>query len=285
MKQKSIYNILTLTASVAVAVVAVSQTAFAALTASEDFNFSGSLNGNGTGTGWSGTWSDNDANSRLDTGTGLTYSNSGGTLLTSGNAATGDGTNDFNGYQAANRTLSTTYNTGTVWVSLLVRGASGTPNNIQLLNNGGYAFGIGGIFTSSGQTQDYEISTNTFSLASGVSQGDGSVTHLLVAEAVYNGTSSTLSFFVDPVLGGAAPTGGASVSQSGINAGDIAFNQVRVQNNGDFSHDFVGNIRVGSTFSDVTPVAAVAAPEASACWLSLAGLPLLGIALRRRVRA
>jgi hypothetical protein len=107
-------------------------------------------------------------------------------------------------------------------------------------------------------------------------------THLLVGRIDDVGTGNDrITVWLDPVLGGADPTGGTIVngSNAGWVAGNASFNiQAAFLNHGLATGEsaFLDELRLGTTFADVTPV-----PEPSTVGL-LTGLAGLSIVMLRR---
>jgi hypothetical protein len=105
-------------------------------------------------------------------------------------------------------------------------------------------------------------------------------TYLVVAEYTFGATGSA-SLFLDPTAGGAQPSADVTLAGNGTVASiaDIGFKAQTTTATGTFLLD---NLMVGTTWGDVTPMA-TATPEPST--LALAGVGLLGLALRFRRRA
>ena len=102
-------------------------------------------------------------------------------------------------------------------------------------------------------------------------------TYLVVAEFSFGGTG-TASLFLNPVVGGSQPTADVTLTGNGTvtSIADLGFKaQSSTTATGTF---LVDDTRVGTTWADVTPIAAVPEPSTFA----MAGLALSGLALRFR---
>jgi hypothetical protein len=248
------------------------QNAQANLLFSEAFNYNAGVLGGNVNPGNSTAWSAGNS--------GLTIVN--GNLTYAGLADQGG-----NELQIANGSAGTIYNTfanqtsGQVFYSFLFNAsATNTANNYFTAMNPGTSTPNG----SSDAINAYYYSSGKIELraaAQSATAGTGPVltlgtTYLIVEEIDL--TAKTASLWIDPTLGGAAPA--ATATLSGITATAIDNVGFKVQSaaGGPF---LVDNLLIGTTWADVTPVAA---PEPTT--LALAGMGLLGLAARfRRARS
>jgi hypothetical protein len=248
------------------------QNAQANLLFSEAFNYNAGVLGGNVNPGNSTAWSAGNS--------GLTIVN--GNLTYAGLADQGG-----NELQIANGSAGTIYNTfanqtsGQVFYSFLFNASeTNTANNYFTAMNPGTSTPNG----SSDAINAYYYSSGKIELraaAQSATAGTGPVltlgtTYLIVEEIDL--TAKTASLWIDPTLGGAAPA--ATATLSGITATAIDNVGFKVQSaaGGPF---LVDNLLIGTTWADVTPVAA---PEPTT--LALAGMGLLGLAARfRRARS
>jgi hypothetical protein len=248
--KNSAFKIAGLTAALAFA-----STAQAALIAYNGFN--------GSPTGFSTDF--NSSNTA-----GLTYSAGGNTLTTSGGAITG--ATDTTG------TLTSGLTTGTVWMSFLVQ-YTATPfvefARVQLQNGGSEMFQL---------AADRDASNNFYmSRRAGAGGNVNTSTGVAIAEDVtflvvgrLNLTSQTADFWVNPTLSLSDPTS----PQASFATTSLAVDRISLNFNGTANVTF-DEIRLGTTFNDVTPFSAIPEPSSFA---ALTGLALLGAAAMRRRR-
>jgi hypothetical protein len=201
---------------------------------------------------------------------GLVYSAGGNTLTTSGGAITG--TTDSLG-------VLTSGLTGTVWMSFLVQ-YTASPfvsfARVQLQNGGAEMFqlavdrdGSDTFFMSRRAGAGGNINTST-----GVAIVEDQ-TFLVVGRL--NFTSQAADFWVNPTLSLSDPTS----PQATFSTTGLAVDRINLVFNGSTAVTF-DEVRVGTTFNDVTPFSAIPEPSSFA---ALAGLATLGcVGLRRRRR-
>lgn len=292
-----------------VALVLQSQSTHAQLIAYEGFDYpAGSdlstLNG---GIGWATPWGTNSSGTTLSgnaagdwiTGSSLSYMDAfGNSLVTSGNSLFLTGTN---GTSQPFRTLSTTIGTngGTAWVSFMAYRSGPTTNNtLQTFNP--YPRGANVSFYTNNSERiaignASAAISNNFSIVPAGSGGnaqqsgyDYSDLSLVVlrfdyAEPGAPNTNDAVYMFINPTLGVEPTLAEAVVSTN--NWFDFTFNRVRPFAGGNAANQpyaelSVDELRVGTTFADVTPFTPV--PEPSIFALGGAGILAFAWALRRR---
>jgi hypothetical protein len=103
-------------------------------------------------------------------------------------------------------------------------------------------------------------------------------TYLIVAEYSFGGSGSA-TLYLNPVVGDAQPAPNVTLAGNGTvtSIADLGFKAQTTTFTGNF---LIDSVRVGTTWDDVTPIAAV--PEPSA--IAMAGLGMLGAALHLRRR-
>jgi len=276
-----------------VAAIASTSSLNAQLIAYEEFDYTvgNTLGGDnldgGSGWGTAGTnissaWA---INSGREDGTvisgSLSYSDGTNSLITSGNAVTGSPTS-ANAVDVQ-RNLDSNVTSGDFWFSALMRTdntatvntlifsddqGSGDPGLVLTLGSD-ISIGAAGQASSPGATPLATASANT--------------TYFVVGNyrKVAGPDNDVFELWVNPDLGGAAPTNAAGNATAVITANEIVdgvnpLNNVRWRVTGDASGNAdLDEIRVGSTFGDVAPV-----PEPAA-FAGLFGLVGLLIARRR----
>lgn len=287
--------LIALTATVSAA--AASQ-AFAALYAYDEVTGpQGTLVGAGGGTGWRENWNPQDG-AQFGVGAGLTYPN----LLTAGNAVIGGGAwttagrgldvgNWWGGdgsflpvkkflYDTNNQPNGTTIGADgtTLWASMLLRAdmsvgdweqgsfaATLHQNNISWAGNTDPRAAVG----LNGSNQ-WSLNLNGASASTGVARVQSQV-YLAVMRMDFGAASDTVTLWINPAIGGVDPTGGTSLTTPEFHFQSLAFYPNRDPNKG-----AIDEIRFGSSFADVTPLAV---PE-PATLAVLAGSSLL--VLRRK---
>lgn len=242
----------------------------AALIAYDGFAYSaGALAGQNGGTGWAGAWSGTGSGNVV--ATGLTTPS----LTTTGNRFQTGGNNN-----GAFRTLAVGQNTasGTIWGSFLVR-LDGTASDYAGLS----------LFTGTANERIFigkYFGSPVYGLEASGPGGVGipstttvdATTRLLVFSLTSTGGTSTTSLFIDPVIGGAAPTTPVATTTRP----DFVLDTIRIQSGlGSPAQYAFDEVRLGTTFADVTPSAAVV-PEAGSLALLLPALGVLGAVVVRR---
>ncbi len=174
-----------------------------------------------------------------------------------------------------------------MWLSFLMAGTAAGNQGLSLYFGGSFGNENLWLGTPGGSTYGFRVgpaaaadsTTHTVSTAVAAT----GATHFLAAHLVLSGPTTadnSVTLYVDPdfaSLGtGTAPTGGSSVSFSGLFS--FPFEQVTLENRSGVSNDTVrfDEIRIGSTWADVSPV-----PEPSALLLAGGGLAA-AVGVRRR---
>ena len=104
-------------------------------------------------------------------------------------------------------------------------------------------------------------------------------TYLVVAEYTFGASNvSSAALYLDPIAGGTQPTAAVTLLGTGTvtDIDDVGFKAQSSSTTGSFLMD---NILIGTTWSDVTPIAT---PEPQSCALTLTGLGLFGLLVRFR---
>jgi hypothetical protein len=229
-----------------------------------DYPVGSSLAGQSGGSGWAGAWT-TPGGADLTIGTGLSF---GGLATSPGSAVSAP-------YAPPNMGSSVSYftrNTASTY------GADNTTTYFSFLLRPEAGFGfygginIGNLFIGrSGNQADYGLEgpTNDISLSNVPVAVDTTV--LLVLRADFLPGNDRLSLYVNPTPGGPEPST-PDVIKTNLDVGTI--NSVVINNYGGWLTD---DIRIGSTFASVTPLAAV--PEPSALVLLATTLPGLALTL------
>jgi hypothetical protein len=259
---------LTLGVFAAVALIAAAPTQTeAALIAYDGFDYTADTNlaGSNGGTGWSGAWS---GGSHKVTTNSLTY----GSLQTSGQRVSLQGQATFS---EPNRAFGSAPATGHLFVSWVNDATNGTNfNTLRLQNGSNRAVVVGNHFNegSGGNWSIYSGGASFTNLA--VSSKPVSGIQLVVVDLDLD--TNTANLYIDPasLSGGAPATPDATFTfGSSLFTNTLQFGQ-GANAGGGAGFD---ELRVGTTFADVTPV-----PEPAALVSLTGGAALLGMLRRRR---
>jgi hypothetical protein len=273
----------------------------------EDFSsvgYTGSLDGDTTSaTGVTGSWDEAGTAVAVNVGfnhvsSGLTFTQGLNQLTTSGgavNAFRTSGLASGKSIQLESSPFTTSLNEE-VWMSLLVD-YDGTPVTGSAMmgvsiNDGNpltvpRSFGIGidgGVVGAyQGNNQDMPDSGLDAEALTGLSLLTG--INLIVAR-VANGSPDSMEVWLNPTLGGATPTSGASVTLDGFGwVGSNAswgVNSLFVSHNLDTGSDVtLDEFRYGASFADVTPFTVIPEPS-SLAMLALSGVAMFFACKRRR---
>jgi len=264
----------------AVGLVVVSQPAWAALIAYEGFTPTfPAFNG---GIGFSGPWSPGAftslASDYLTSGNSLSYDG----LQTSGGSVFSMASSDFNG---ATRNLAQALgaNNTTVYVSVLLQ-PQGTLNigpangffGLTLNGSLGSGSNVDALFMGKpggGATGQYVLEQvgGSGQVTSGVAAVVGQ-TAFLVVKAQFLSGNDRFTLYTNPIIGAPEPTSG--VSKTDLDLGTVS--GVSLLSTGSFAVD---EIRIGTTYADVTPAALI--PEPTTGILFLGGLVAAGMGAAR----
>jgi hypothetical protein len=252
------------------ALLAMVSTSHAQLIAYDGFNYTANAtlaSANG-GTGWSGAWSSVSGGTVDVLNPGLTF----GSLETEGNRGviTPTSATTF-----STRTLGTTLDTGTRYLSFLAQNTNGGTRGAGIVLRS--STGEIGFVGQLNGTSTWGISQGSTSTSTSFSSSSLSLLVLKI-EFNYSGTFDRLSLAINPTPGGAEP----GTYDAVIEGVDITtLSALRLQagfTSGSVTTTIIGidEIRVGTTFADVTPI-----PEPSAMALLLGGLVAI-LTLRKR---
>lgn len=245
-------------------------TSQAALISYEGFDYTQGANvtGQSGGTGWSGAWTTTSGDTTV-TSSGLSF----GDLDVTGNAQTtaaGATTIGFRSFDSSYGSDGTSF-----WFSFLAQ------RNAAVTDFAGISFYNGG---TSGGDRTFSIQRDGASSVSWSLSGDADTgiaidvgqTYLLTVEILFNAGDDTVNLYVDPTIGGSAPT----VADATITISDASFDRIRVAaaNGADYTFD---ELRFGDTFLDVTPSTI---PEPSTYALLVSALMLGVVVIRKRNR-
>jgi hypothetical protein len=280
MKMKNILTSITLTAAL---LGLATSTASAALLVYDGFDYTAGQNlntaGLNGGTGWDGAW-ENQAGSAThfwETTSGtLAYENSGnvGSLVTSGGYTSSAG--DSN--RAAKRFFSDaqfdTTNNSDVWFSMLL--AKDPAANAFQIN----------LFSSGSQVLQFDVADNIILGGNNLADNDSGRTLPTNGEAAFVVANFDLvneeaQWWINPEAGATSPTGADySSSVLSFTSAISDLDEIRIfsrPGTNTTNESFYDEIRMGTTYADVTPI-----PEPSAAALLLGGLASVLLLRRRR---
>ncbi|MDB6110257.1 MAG: Fibronectin type domain protein, partial [Pedosphaera sp.] len=249
-------------------------TAHAAVTAYEPFNYStGSFPNNtaSTATGFTGNWTCGTAGTIAS---GLTYSG----LTTANNALSSGGSRKF-------VSLSSPLSSGTQWISFLFKASGNMGGNIDgvYFPNGGTGLFFGfGLAPFSGTQGGFGLgsTTTTGTSALGAANlassflGTYGTTYLVAMQIQFNtsGANDTVTVYINPVAGAAAPGVAATYNVSSFDVGTISGMGLNVQGGATITID---ELQVGDTYGDVAGY--VAPPSAPTGLTATPGINSVGL--------
>jgi len=238
-------------------------TATADIIAYEGFDYTdddATIGGRDGGTGWNGAWTDGGGGSNqnliVDGASSLTF----GGLQTSGRATTAESSSS-----SSDRNLASAITGGTFWMSVLISNPDVNNNfSVVRLDGSGTSinFGIGG-----GSFPNWSL--NNGAQDTGIAASNNTAA-LLVLEATLAAGNDTFNLYINPTIGGSAPTI-ADATETGVDLGN--FTDLRIVS----AFSTFDELRIGETFADVTPI-----PEPSAFALIAGSLALLAMMTQRR---
>jgi hypothetical protein len=235
----------------------------AAVIATESFAYSaGALSGQGTASdGWSGAWTGSPAN----VGTpGLTYTEGGNVL---GVATTGRAESLGTSGNFRSLTASEGGGTSTVYVSFIARASGYGYWGLSLFDGNNERMFLGAPFSSTqATTWGFERASSDVGPSGIVGSGISTSTQaFLVYRMDFSGGDVTTTLYVNPTLAIEPGTGAANATRVGF-----TFNNIRLAGGAPGGSGEIDEIRIGTTWADVTP--AVPIPEPA----SIAALGMLG---------
>ncbi|NRA01615.1 MAG: hypothetical protein HRU00_03335, partial [Myxococcales bacterium] len=205
----------------------------------------GELTGENGGTGdWKDPWSG--ASEIRVASPGFTYTDTSGNELTvSGNRVGKSGS--AGSVNSIDRTINSTVNSGTVWASALIDGH----NTARIHNVGlgdGLFFGQGTKDSNSNRLGLADADGNTSLAPVSFSPND---LHFLVVRVDFSGGNEEAWLWIDPVLDSEPGTGTANANLASVKEFEFSF--VRLQTTRNSNQAGLDEVRLGSTFEQVTP--------------------------------
>jgi hypothetical protein len=233
----------------------------------------------GAATAWSTYWWDN--SSGTDTTKKYTVASSGlsyGSLSTGG-LALSQSTDTI----GATRSLNSALSSGTYYVSFLYNVAAN--NSLTAAQYAGLQIGSAyvGLHTSTGTTRDLVVSgsyaNSTTAVSTGINLNYGH-TYLLVLKIDFSTTGTdTYSLWVDPTVSSEANAGSANAVNTSVDSSTI--NSVSLYSYSTTFGMTVDELRIGTSWADVTTGLAVPEPETYALFVGAMALLFGGV--RRRM--
>lgn len=228
------------------------------------------LNGQNGGVGWAGGWFNQGGAATLTTAAGLGFGN----LAVTPGAATTPVDNSIVSTYPRNFAAPMGADNTTLYLSFLLRPESDF-GFYGGLNLGGYFIGKSGLNSNNQPVTTYGLEGGvTGNVASSAVVAQAGTTVLLVLRAQFKAGLDTFDLFVDPVPGLAEPLV-ADATMTNVDLDLVNNSFLYINNPGGWTID---EIRLGSTFADVTPTAV---PAPSSALLIALGMVVVGLARRR----
>jgi hypothetical protein len=235
------------------------------------------------GDGWGGSWDHNCCFQTFTTGSGLAF---GALAVTPGAAQTPVVPAPPNNVSIYTRSFGSSLGADntTVFFSFLLRPDTdfGFYGGINLGTPGSTDFFVGksGIIPGSDTPSNpggtpvanYSLEGNKMVVQSGVAAVAGTTVLLVVRVEFHDGMDDVLDLYVNPTLGGTLP----AVSDATLALPNVALNYLYINNATGWTTD---EIRLGSTFADVTPT-----PAPATSLLMAGGLAAVALGRRRDKR-
>ncbi len=244
----------------------------------------GALQDNDGGVGWkSGSkWSNNQTPGTQVVSPGLSYTDSLGNVLdVAGNSISPNNANDSNVEDAVRDAFGDAIKSGTIWMSFLMKADPSGSNKVFVSMEEKYFMGQGSKNVSSSKWSLDDLADTNNILEDFDTPAIDSNTHFFVTRVEFNasGSNEEAWFWIDPNLD-ATPSDSDSLTGT---AGEVIqdFDLTKISIGFDSSTNaMVDELRIGTSYADVSPFTITAIPEASA-FLSMGCLALLAAARRR----
>jgi len=226
-----------------------------ALTAADPFTSAGNLDGKTGGSGWAGAWTS--AGSTVQA-VGTTLSNPGGLLAVSGGSVKLNFSGAFDTAAATRNVAATLGADGTTtWIGFLIR-----PDKTSASDSLGIAFGsstVGFVGYKGSHFVVGEAGSPTPTNVPGIAADDE--TAFLALKIVHGAGGDTLTLYVNPTPGLAAPDSAPSHSASTVvELGTYTGITILGSNGASNNKAQLDEIRIGESFADIAPTLGAHAP-------------------------